>query len=122
VSAEAKYAKDLISDLEEIEFNSGSDIREYTEKVRKLSKALAMELDYSAQELQARLKDLPPADGESPRAMRAKARSVARHLRRSAEAQRTVGIESVRTWGSMLKHFGHLIKPKKVRKVLDLSS
>src|SRR5690606_39143563 len=69
VSAEAKYAKDLISDLEEIEFNSGSDIREYTEKVRKLSKALAMELDYSAQELQARLKDLPPADGESPRAI-----------------------------------------------------
>ncbi|MFE1399241.1 MULTISPECIES: hypothetical protein [Nocardiopsis] len=122
MSAESVYAKQIISDLEAIEFETGSDIRRYTETVRKLSRALAMELEYSAQELEAALKDLPPGDGESHLAMRRKARSVARHLRRSAEAQRMVGIEAVRTWGSMIKHFEHLIKPKKKRRVIDLGS
>lgn len=122
MSAEAKYAKTIIDELEMIEFETGSDIRLYTEKVRKLSRAIAMELEYSAQELEASLKDLPPADGESSRAVRSKARSIARHLRRAAEAQRTVGIESVRTWGSMLKHFEHLIKPKGKRKTINLEA
>ncbi|MEV2279224.1 hypothetical protein AB0I72_26965 [Nocardiopsis sp. NPDC049922] len=122
MSAESVYAKQIISDLEAIEFETGSDIRKYTETVRKLSRALAMELEYSAQELEAALKDLPPEPGESARAVRSKARSIARHLRRSAEAQRTVGIEAVRTWGSMVKHFEHLIKPQKKRKTIDLNA
>jgi len=113
VSAEGSYAKQIISELEDIEFNTGSDVRLYTEKVRRLSRAIAMEMEYSAQELEALLKDLPPAEGESRLAVRRKARSIAKHLRRSAEAQRLVGIEAVRTWGSMLTHFEHLIKPKK---------
>ncbi|WP_028647877.1 hypothetical protein [Nocardiopsis sp. CNT312] len=122
MSAESRYAQQIITELEGIEFETGSDIRKYTERVRRLSRALAMELEYSAQELEASLKDLPPADGESHMAVRRKARSIARHLRRSAEAQRTVGIEAVRTWGSMVKHFEHLIKPKKRRKTIDLES
>ncbi|MEV2279356.1 hypothetical protein AB0I72_27645 [Nocardiopsis sp. NPDC049922] len=122
MSAESRYAQQIIAELEGIEFETGSDIRKYTERVRRLSRALAMELEYSAQELEAALKDLPPADGESHMAVRRKARSIARHLRRSAEAQRTVGIEAVRTWGSMLKHFEHLIKPQKRRKTIDLES
>ncbi|OLT29316.1 hypothetical protein BJF83_12080 [Nocardiopsis sp. CNR-923] len=122
MSAEANYAKQIIAELEEIEFETGSDIRRYTERVRRLSRALAMELEYSAQELEAVLKDLPPGDGESHRAVRSKSRSIARHLRRSAEAQRTVGIEAVRTWGSMVKHFEHLIKPKKRKKTINLEA
>ncbi|MFC3997964.1 hypothetical protein ACFOVU_18665 [Nocardiopsis sediminis] len=122
MSAESTYAKQIISELEAIEFETGSDVRKYTELVRRLSRAVAMELEYSAQELEAVLKDLPPGDGDGHLTARIKARSVARHLRRAAEAQRTVGIESVRTWGSMLKHFEHLIKPKKRKKTIDLGS
>lgn len=120
MSAEAKYARELFNELSDTEFLTGSDIRNYVDGHRRLSRALAMELEYSAQELEAVLKDLPPADGESNMAVRRKARSVAKHLRRAAEAQRTVGIESARTWGSMLKHFEHLIKPKKKRKIINL--
>ncbi|MFE0270513.1 hypothetical protein ACFWZ7_26175 [Nocardiopsis alba] len=123
MSAEAKYAKVILDELEGIEFETGSDIRLYTEKVRRLSRAIAMELDYSAQELEAALKDLPPADGESRIAVRRKAKTIARHLRRASEAQRMVGIESVRTWGSMIKHFEHLIKPAKgKRKTINLEA
>ncbi|WP_017587635.1 hypothetical protein [Nocardiopsis ganjiahuensis] len=122
MSAEAKYARDLFNELADREFHTGTDIREYTDGLRRLSRALAMELEYSAQELEAVLKDLPPADGESHMAVRRKARTIAKHLRRAAEAQRTVGIEGARTWGSLTKHFEHLIKPKKKRKVIDLDA
>lgn len=122
MSAEAKYAKDLFNELADREFNTGSDIREYTDGLRRLARALAMEMEYSAQELEALLKELPPADGESRLAVRRKARTIAKHLRRAAEAQRTVGVEGARTWGSLLNHFEHLIKPAKRKKVLDLGS
>jgi hypothetical protein len=121
VSAEASYARQIIAELEAIEFDSGSAIRLYTEKVRRLSRALAMELEYSAQELEAALKELPPGAGEGQLTARRKARAVARHLRRSAEAQRNVGIEAVRTWGSLAKHYEHLVKPRKRRKTLNLN-
>lgn len=119
---ERSELKRIMSDLEMIEFETGSDIRRYTETVRKLSRALAVELEFSAQELEAALKELPPGPGESRLAMRRKARSVARHLRRAAEGQRVVGVEAVRTWGSMLKHFEYLVKRKKRKKALDLSA
>ena len=118
---ERSELKRIMADLEMIEFSTGSDIRRYTETVRKLSRALAVELEFSAQELEAALKEMPPGPGESRLAMRRKARSVARHLRRAAEGQRIVGIEAVRTWGSMLKHFEYMVKRKK-RKTLDLSA
>ncbi|WP_174545758.1 hypothetical protein [Nocardiopsis dassonvillei] len=117
----ASDARKIIADLDAIELDTGSDIRRYTETVRKLARALAMELDYTAQELEAALREMPPADGVSRLASRARARSVARHLRRAAEAQRAVGIESVRTWGSLRKHFEHLVKRRTKRKPLDLS-
>ena len=123
MSAESTYAKALISELESIEFMTGSDVRQYSERVRKLSKALAVELEYGAQELEASLRDLPPGPDDGRFTARRKARSVARHLRRAAEAQRTVGIESVRTWGSLEKHYEHLLKNRaKPRKVMDLES
>ncbi|MFE6387658.1 hypothetical protein [Nocardiopsis dassonvillei] len=121
-NTERSELKRIMADLEAIQFETGSDIRHYTETTRKLSRALAVELEFSAQELEAALKELPPGGGESRLAMRRKARSVARHLRRAAEAQRLVGVEAVRTWGSMLKHFDHLVKRKKRRRSLDLSA
>ena len=119
---ERSELKKIMSDLEMIEFNTGSDIRKYTETVRKLSRALAVELEFSAQELEAALRYLPPGPSESTLGVRRKARSVARHLRRAAEGQRVVGVEAVRTWGSLRKHFEHLVKRKKARKPIDLSA
>lgn len=119
---ERSELKRIMADLEMIQFETGSDIRRYTETVRKLSRALAVELEFSAQELEGALRELPPGDGGSRLATRRKARSVARHLRRAAEGQRIVGVEAVRTWGSMLKHFDYLVKRKKARKPIDLSA
>ena len=119
---ERSELKRIMADLEAIQFETGSDIRNYTETTRKLARALAMELEFSAQELEAALRDLPPGSGVSRLAMRRKARSVARHLRRAAEAQRAVGVEAVRTWGSLRKHFEYLVKRKKHKKALDLSA
>lgn len=121
-ATERSELKRIMADLESIEFETGSDIRRYTETVRKLSRAMSMELEFSAQELEAALKELPPGSGESRLAMRRKARSVARHLRRAAEGQRVVGVEAVRTWGSLAKHFEYLVKRKKSKKPLDLGA
>ncbi|APC37832.1 hypothetical protein A9R04_25535 [Nocardiopsis dassonvillei] len=120
--SQASEARRIIAELDAIELDTGSDIRKYTETVRKLARALAMELEFTAQELEAALAELPPAQGESRLAVRRKARSVARHLRRAAEAQRTVGVEGVRTWGSLRKHFEHLVKKRPKRKPLDLTT
>ncbi|CAL9359526.1 hypothetical protein [Nocardiopsis dassonvillei] len=119
---ERSELKRIMNDLESIQFETGSDIRKYTETVRKLSRALAVELDFSAQELEAALKEMPPGSGVSRLAMKRKARSVARHLRRAAEGQRVVGVEAVRTWGSLRKHFEYLVKKRPRRKTLDLSA
>ncbi|MCY9787165.1 MULTISPECIES: hypothetical protein [unclassified Nocardiopsis] len=121
-NTERSELKRIMADLESIEFETGSDIRRYVETTRKLSRALSMELEFSAQELEAALRELPPGDGESRLAMRRKAKSVTRHLRRCAEAQRTVGVEAVRTWASLHKHFEYLVKRKKRKKALDLSA
>ncbi len=118
---ERSELKRIMADLEAIEFETGSDIRRYVETTRKLSRALSVELEFSAQELEAALNELPPGDGASRLTMRRRARSVARHLRRAAEAQRAVGVESVRTWASLHKHFEYLVKRKKRKKSLDLS-
>ncbi|WP_017578566.1 hypothetical protein [Nocardiopsis kunsanensis] len=124
MSDEAAYARKLVAELEKIELNTGSDIRKYTERVRRLSRALAMELEYSAQELEAGLRDLPPASGQSRIGVRKRSKQVAKHLRRAAEAQRLVGVEGVRTWGSVTKHFGHLIRKgnRAKKRVVDLDS
>lgn len=120
--SERSELKRIMADLEKIEFETGSDIRHYLETTRKLSRALATELLFSAQELEAALKELPPGAGEGRLAMRKKAKAVARHLHRAAEAQQAVGVQATRTWGSLHKHFEHLVKRKKRKRVLDLSA
>lgn len=114
--------KRIMADLESIEFETGSDIRRYLETTRKLSRAISMELLFSSQELEAALKELPAGAGEGRLAMRKKAKAVARHLRRAAEAQQLVGVQATRTWGSLHKHFEYLVKRKKRKKALDLSA
>ena len=102
--SERSELKRIMADLEKIEFETGSDLR------------------VAAHAVGAALGQLPPGDGERRLAMRKKAKAVARHLHRAAEAQQAVGVQATRTWGSLHKHFEHLVKRKKRKRVLDLSA
>jgi ElaB/YqjD/DUF883 family membrane-anchored ribosome-binding protein len=122
VSAETSELKRLVDELDSIEFETASDIQEFTSKARSACKALATSLDYAAEELKAALEELPPPAGEGRRAMRAKARSVSRHLKRSASGVRQGGMEAVKTWRSVMKHYDYILSPSKKRKTIDLNA
>ena len=121
--AEGHYAQKLMAELSAIEFNTASDIQTYTRRVRDLTRALAVELEYGAEEIEARLRGVEPTGDDTALTVARKARTTARHLRRSAEATRSAGIEAVRTWGSLRKHFESQMDPqRKPKKKIDLKS
>lgn len=121
--SERSRLREQVDELTAMEFNTGSDIHAYTVKLRDLQKSLAMEVDYAAQELVARLSEVPPPPGEGRGTAKRKARTVSRHLRRAAEGARRSGLEAVRTWASMRTHYEHILAPKgKGKKPIDLAS
>lgn len=123
MSAETSELKRLVEELDEIEFNSASDIQHFTTKARNLCKALATTLDYAGDELKAALSEVPPPPGESRRVVRAKARAVSKHLKRSATGVRLGGMEAVKTWRSVLKHYEYVLAPaKKKKKTIDMTT
>lgn len=122
MSFETSELKRLVDELDAIEFNSASDIQDFTSKARNACKALATSLDYAADELKAALEEVPPPAGEGRRAMRAKARAVSKHLKRSASGIRQGGTEVVKTWRSVVKHYDYILKPTKKRRTIDLTS
>lgn len=116
MTAHSSKSKKIIEHMEAQEFNSASEIKEYANNARDLLKAIAVEIEFGAQELEARLKELPPGDGEGRATAMRKAKSVSRHLRKAAKATRSGATESTRTWASLQRQYDHIIKPKKERK------
>src|SRR5690554_2099782 len=97
----------LVADLSSIEFDSASDVRRYIVTLRDACKVLAVELEFASDDLEQRLRAVPPmGDDETGVVIARRARQVAKHLRRSAEAAREVGISAVKTWTSLKTHFG----------------
>ncbi|CAM3656485.1 hypothetical protein GCM10009799_47490 [Nocardiopsis rhodophaea] len=122
MSAEGSEAKKLLDELANIEFNAGSDIAKWATKMRLILKALSMELEYGAQEIEARLSEVPAPEGSSGVVVARKAKSVGRHARRSAEAARKSAVEVVRTWASVERQFDYVLAPQtKRKKPIDLS-
>jgi len=97
----------LVADLSAIEFDSASDVQRYIVTLRNACKTLAVELEFASDDLEQRLRAVPPlGDDESGLVIARRARQVAKHLRRSAEAAREVGISASKTWSSLRTHFG----------------
>ena len=97
----------LVADLSNIEFDSASDVQRYIVKLRNACKVLAVELEFASDDLEQRLRAVPPiGDDESGVVIARRARQVAKHLKRSAEAAREVGISASKTWSSLKTHFG----------------
>src|SRR5690554_5806161 len=97
----------LVADLSSIEFDSASDVRRYIVTLRDACKVLAVELEFASDDLEQRLRAVPPlGDDDSGLVIARRARQVAKHLRRSAEAAREVGIAASKTWSSLRTHFG----------------
>src|SRR5690606_29249509 len=85
----------LVADLSSIEFDSASDVRRYIVTLRDACKVLAVELEFASDDLEQRLRAVPPlGDDESGVVIARRARQVAKHMRRSAEAARGVGARS----------------------------
>lgn len=122
MSAETTELKRLVQELDDIEFNSASDIQEFASKARDACKALATTMDYASDELKAALEEVPPPAGESRRVVRAKAKAVAKHLKRGSMGVRMGGTESVKTWRSVVKHFDYILKPTKKKRTIDLTA
>src|SRR5690606_5247722 len=97
----------LVADLSNIEFDSASDVRRYIVTLRDACKVLAVELEFASDDPEQRLRAVPPmGDDETGVVIARRARQVAKHLRRSAEAAREVGIAAAKTWSSLRTHFG----------------
>ena len=114
----------LVSDLSSIEFDSASDVQRYVTVLRNACRVLAVELEFASDDLEARLRAIPPTgDDETGVVIARRARQVAKHLRRSAEATREVGIAASKTWASLRVHFGdHMGQRRPKGKQINLQS
>ncbi|MBV2367114.1 hypothetical protein [Streptomonospora nanhaiensis] len=127
--AEAIAAADADSfeQLSRIEFDGASDIQHYVRMVRDISKRFALELEFAAEDLEARLRSVPPAtEEETGMVLARKAMRVSKHLKRSSEAAKEVGKNATKTWASLKTHFEAQMggQEAKVRpkKTIDLES
>lgn len=106
----------FVDELTKIEFDHVEDVRKYAYKLRDLQRAVAIEAELSADELQSLLMMTPLSPTESPGTTRKRAKMVATHLRRTGEYARSSAISSVKLWTSMKRHYGSLIKPTTKKK------
>src|SRR5690606_37439277 len=114
----------LVADLSSIEFDSASDVRRYIVTCREACKVLAGALECGTDDLGVRLRAVPPlADDDRGVVIARRARQVAKHMRRSAEAAREVGITAATTWSSLRTHFGdHMGTRRPKGKQINLQS
>lgn len=122
MSKETSQLKKLVEEMDAIEFHTASDIQDFATKARDACKALSTSMDYAADELKAALEEVPPPPGEGQRVVRVKAKAVSKHLKRAASGVRQGGMESVKTWRSVMKHFDYILKPTVKKRTIDLST
>lgn len=113
--------------LADMEFDSASDIEAYIKKIKDISKSFALELEFAAEDLEQRLRSVPPASEEETGLVIArKAMRVSKHLTRASEAAREMGKCSAKTWGSLKTHFADQMDGREVKvkpkKTIDLES
>ncbi|HLU98110.1 MAG TPA: hypothetical protein VKZ89_14830 [Thermobifida alba] len=124
--SESNKAAETFKELAEVEFDAASDIQTYVKKVKDLSKAFALELEFAAEDLENRLRSVDPASEEETGIVIArKAARVAKPAKRAAEAAREVGTNMSKVWGSLNTHFDAQMGGRKVRepkKKIDLES
>lgn len=116
----------FFKNLSRISFDTASDIEKYTRRVRDISKKFAVELEFAAQDLEERLRAVPPATEEETGVVIArKAAKVAKHLSQSAREARQMGGAAARTWSSLKVNFSDQMgtarrrKPKKTIKLSE---
>lgn len=117
-----KFFKELSS----MEFDTASDIEKYTRRVRDISKKFAVEMEFAAQDLEERLRSVPPAsDEENGVTIARKAAKVSKHLRQAAREARDMGGAASRTWGSLKTNFAEhmgLGAPRRPKKNINLKA
>ncbi|GAA2870523.1 hypothetical protein GCM10010517_30750 [Streptosporangium fragile] len=92
------------SPLADPEFFTNADIRNYCEKARGEFLRLSFEIAMAAEVLQAVLKEVPDPEGR-PFGARARARRVARHLKRTATDARDAAKNAARTYAAFQREY-----------------
>lgn len=124
-NAQAELEK-FFKELASMEFDTASDIEKYTRKVRDMARKFAVELEFAAQDLEERLRSVPPADDEENGVIIArKAMKVSKHLRQAAREARDMGGAASRTWGSLRTNFAEHMgfgAPRRTKKQINLKA
>jgi hypothetical protein len=105
-----------IPELESIEFTGASSLAEYSRALRNLSRDIANETEFAAEELLAVLskqKGHPLLAGIDTRL---RARRVAKRLYRASELYLGGAVEAVKLYQEFRKQFTDVIKPKASKK------
>ncbi|MFE5329425.1 plasmid transfer protein TraA [Embleya sp. NPDC056575] len=89
-------------------------LREYCDRARKAFRLLAIELNVSAEELQAFLKEVPdPPAGSGFSPSHKRARLIAGHVRTAADASQHAAASMVRAWRSFERQYELEMNPTK---------
>jgi len=101
-----------IPNLSAFEIRGTADVAAYSEALRDVSRAIAVEVDYTAAELQATLSRAGMSLGDKW-AARWKARKVTRRLRRARDLYNGAAIEAVKFWATYRMEYDPMLKPAK---------
>lgn len=99
-----------IPNLSAFEIRGTQDVALYSTALRDVSRALAMEVDYTAAELQATLQRAGLSLGDKWTA-RMKARKVTRRLRRARDLYNGAAIEAVKFWATYRMEYDPVLRP-----------
>lgn len=100
--------------LGDTELVTDAALRQYCDRARKAFRILAIELNVSAEELQAFLMEVPdPPAGSGRNPSHKRARLVAGHIRTAADASQHAAASMVRAWRSFEKQFELEMNPQK---------
>ena len=99
-----------LPNLSTFELRGTEDIAQYSAALRDTGRALALEVDYTAAELQTILAKAGMTLGDKLTA-RLKARKVTRRLRRYRDLQNGAAIEAVKFWATYRAEYDTLFRP-----------
>ncbi|MBP0453465.1 sporulation protein SsgA [Kitasatospora sp. RG8] len=110
------------SPLGDPEFFTNADVREFCERGRAVFSQLSFDLAMAHEILQAVLKEVPDADGR-PFGAQARARRVARHLKKAADDAKDCAAEVARTYAAFQREYdpeiSRVAKPRQPRRRFD---
>lgn len=99
-----------IPNLSAFEIRGTQDVALYSTALRDVSRAMAMEIDFTAAELQTTLSRAGTSFGDKWTA-RTKARRVTRRLRRARDLYNGAAIEAVRFWATYRQEYDPMLRP-----------